>query len=93
MTGRYVYTMTAPNAAGDSVYISLDGQAPITITGFMPRIWDWATDSTGVGVAEPGLHSLHIWQREDGLRLDRILLTTDNNFIPISNGPLESEIR
>lgn len=41
-------------------------------------------------ITEPGLHMLRLWQREDGLRLDRIVLTTDNNYNPTGNGPTES---
>ncbi len=67
------------------------------LTGFAPRTWSWANSNpqdtlATIEVTEPGLHTLHLWQREDGLRLDRILLTTDNDYNPIGNGPVESEI-
>jgi hypothetical protein len=83
----------APNAAGDSVYVALDGQSATTVTGFAPRAWDWASGVVGIEVSEPGIHILQVWQREDGLHLDRILLTRDNTYVPIGNGPPESEIR
>lgn len=41
--------------------------------------------------AEPGFHTLQIWLREDGLRLDRVLLTVDENYQPTGLGPAESE--
>jgi hypothetical protein len=89
----------APNAAGDSLYFSLDHYSPsitTTVTGFAPRDWSWANKSTldnvtTIEITEPGQHTIHLWQREDGLRLDRFLLTTDGNYVPVGNGPAESE--
>jgi hypothetical protein len=87
------------NAAGDSLYVALDNQpVATTLTGFVPGQWSWAnSDAQGsmvtIEVAEPGVHTLHLWQREDGLRLDRIVLTTNNSYTPDGNGPPESEIR
>ena len=48
----------------------------------------WVRDVNGTGagsfariaIAAPGVHTLSIWQREDGLKLDRFLLTTDSAF-------------
>jgi hypothetical protein len=67
------------------------------LTGFAPQTWSWANrnpqdTSVTIEVTEPGLHTLHLWQREDGLRLDRILLTTDSSYNPIGNGPPENEV-
>jgi hypothetical protein len=83
----------APNAAGDSVYVSVDDQPPANLTGFAPRQWEWLAGEAKIEVGQPGLYALHIRQREDGLKLDRILLTTDNTYVPVGNGPGESEIR
>ncbi len=85
----------APNGAGDSVYLSLDAQSPGMLTGLPPRQWAWA-NSTEQGtpltleVIEPGEHTLFLWQREDGLKLDRILLTIDDTYTPQEDGPAES---
>jgi hypothetical protein len=99
-TGVYTVWLRAyaPNAAGDSVYVGLGEQPGTLLTGFAPRIWSWANDSgqgspVTINVIQPGLHQLHIWQREDGLRLDRILLTTNNDYNPVGSGPPESKIR
>jgi hypothetical protein len=92
----------APDGGGDSLYIGLDQQAPITtttVTGFVPRAWSWTAKRGNqdqlatIEVTEPGFHILHLWMREDGLRLDRILFTTDNEYNPVGNGPPESDIR
>lgn len=84
----------APNSAGDSVYVSLNEQPAAPLTGFAPREWDWAATETGIPgetltitISEPGIHTLHLWQREDGLRIDRMLLTTDESYIPTGSGP------
>jgi hypothetical protein len=96
-TTRGVYTVWlrgyAPNAAGDSVYVSVDDQPSANLTGFAPRQWEWLAGEAKIEVGQPGLVALHIRQREDGLRLDRILLTTDNTYVPVGHGPGESEIR
>jgi hypothetical protein len=44
-----------------------------------------------IEITEPGLHTLHLWQREDGLRVDRIVLTTNSGYNPTGDGPVESE--
>jgi hypothetical protein len=99
-TGVYTVWLRgyAPNAAGDSVYVGLDAQQPTILTGFAPGVWSWAAKSSEGGLVtmeidKPGLHTLRIWQREDGIRLDRILLTTDSGYNPTGNGPSESEFR
>lgn len=103
-TGTYYVWLRgyAPNAAGDSLYLALDDQPIVTLTGFAPGAWTWTneriTDSFNgtsavatLTITGPGLHTLRLWQREDGLRLDRIILTTDSNYNPTNSGPTESE--
>jgi hypothetical protein len=98
-TGVYTVWLRgyAPDAAGDSLYVGLDDQPITMLTGFVPRQWSWANNSTMVDtpvsfeVTQPGLHILHLWQREDGLRLDRILLTINGEYTPSGGGPPESE--
>lgn len=65
------------------------------MTNFAPRTWTWGNkDNAGlpvtIEVSEVGAHTLHLWQREDGFRLDRILLTTDSGYNPTGDGPPES---
>jgi len=99
-TGVYTVWLRgyAPNAAGDSLYVALDDQPATAVTGFGPQGWRWTKrnnqgDIVTIEVRERGLHTLHLWQREDGLRLDRIVLTTDSGYNPSGDGPPESEIR
>jgi uncharacterized repeat protein (TIGR01451 family) len=99
-TGTYYLWLRgyAPNGAGDSLYIALDDQPAKVLTGFAPQAWQWAnsdvqlsSNPVTINVTEAGLHTLHLWQREDGLRLDRILLTRDDSYIPTGDGPPESD--
>jgi hypothetical protein len=41
-------------------------------------------------VPSPGLHTVDIWMREDGAKLDRLLLTADVGYDPETNEPEES---
>ena len=43
-----------------------------------------------VTVPTPGEHTLNVWMREDGCLLDRIILTTNANYVPTGEGPAES---
>lgn len=67
--------------------------------GYNPRdVWVWVP---GVNATNPdtgdnratltipstGDHTVHIWQREDGFKIDKIILTTDVNYVPIGLGP------
>ncbi|RMH76848.1 MAG: hypothetical protein D6681_21280, partial [Calditrichaeota bacterium] len=82
------------NAAGDSVYVGV-GNERVEVTGFAPRTWDWATgrisESTNIRIEQAGTYTLSLWMREDGLRVDRLLLTTDTTYIPADVGPVETE--
>lgn len=85
----------APNGAGDSLYVTLNEQPVQSMTGFAPRQWSWRTqDGTPqpvtLVVTEPGQYLLKFWPREDGIRLDKILLTLDGTYIPQGVGPAES---
>ena len=74
----------AATTADDSVHVGLDGQAVATadrITLNTLNAYGW-TNSTSDGpvatlVISAGLHTISVWQREDGFYLDRLLLTTN----------------
>ena len=67
----------------------------VSVTGFAPSQWSWAAKMTNgvtatLAVTASGLYTVNIWMREDGLWLDRLLLTTNTAFIPTGFGPAES---
>ena len=59
-------------------------------------VWVGGIDATPAGratfeVATVGVHTIHIWMREDGQIVDKLLVTTNASFIPTGLGPPESE--
>jgi hypothetical protein len=89
----------AESQLDDSVHAGLDGAAPISadrITGFSTG-WAWKqktmdgnTPAT-LSVTAPGFHTVHLWMREDGLRMDKILLRkSTSSTAPSNGGPTES---
>ncbi len=89
---HYVWTRAfATNNNDDSVHVGLDGTTnsanSITLGPDQLGAWYWTTNRLG-GAAQPtvsggaGDHTLHLWMREDGARIDRVLLTTNANLLP-----------
>ena len=40
-----------------------------------------------ITIGSPGLHTLSVYMREDGMRVDRILLSTDAALTPSGSRP------
>ncbi|MFQ6048327.1 MAG: DUF1565 domain-containing protein, partial [Phycisphaerae bacterium] len=101
-TGTYYLWVRGwgPDGAGDSIHYGLDGvsiSADFDTAAVVERVGAFAWRSnTGDGgrptiqIASAGLHSVDIWMREDGVRLDRLVLTTDGGYSPAGIGPDES---
>ena len=79
----------------DSLHIGLDGQALSTSDkiqlGGNAGKWEWSNGTMDghaatVNVASAGTHTLNLWMREDGARVDRIFLTKDANYTPAGFG-------
>jgi len=87
------------NGSDDSLHAGLDGAGPASadrITGF-PASWAWSRTTMDnnlpatLQINSPGVHTIHLWMREDGFRLDRVLLRTDSSSTaPSGSGPAES---
>ena len=53
-------------------------------------------------IDEPGVHTINLWMREDGTRVDRFVITSDNDYVPctekhntgvlIGKGPVETGV-
>ncbi|HIL70542.1 MAG TPA: CHRD domain-containing protein [Verrucomicrobia bacterium] len=43
-----------------------------------------------IEVTEPGIHTVNVWMRENGQIVDKLLLTTNPDFVPTDAGPAES---
>jgi len=46
-----------------------------------------------LNLTETGAHTLDAWMREDGLRVDRVLLVTDTTYILSDPGPAGSAVQ
>ena len=92
---HYVWIRTRNTGGGDnSLHVGLDGNAPtsgrnITFSG-SANAWNWSHSSKTIDVSSTGTHTFNIWMREDGARIDKIVLTTNPNYVPSGNGPGET---
>ncbi len=95
----YVWVLGyAESSSSNSVHVGIDGVASATsdrIDFQDEDVFLWSKKTLDgppptVNITTAGLHTLNVWMREDGFRLDKILLTKDPNYIPIGFGPDES---
>ena len=89
----------AEDENSDTAHMGLNGTAFRTTSSIEAtklRRWHWtrklskSRDPASIKVFNSGIRTLNLWMREDGLYVDRILLTTDRSYIPSGNGPNES---
>lgn len=97
-TGTYMVWVRAiaDNRDDNSVRFGLNG----TVAGIMSTTsagnWAWSstrTENQGratLNIATPGVYTLSLWGSEDGVRVDRVLLTTNKGYVPTNIGPPES---
>jgi hypothetical protein len=88
-TYRIWARVMAPNTGADSFWVQVDGGTPIKWNGIAPGAsWHW-TLVKNEGAAAPasfalsaGQHQLKIAYREDGTRLDVLVITSDAAYDP-----------
>ena len=82
----------------DSCHVGLDGEAtPLSdrMSGWNNN-YRWANgrfqrpERSQIDVREAGIHTLNVFVREDGLIIDKIVLTTNPDYTPTGEGPPES---
>lgn len=83
--GTYqIWFLTHADDGGDnSIHAGIDGTAPASaenVTTGAGGSWTWA--SATLAIPSGGLHTLNLWAREDGLRLDQVILSNDPGFAP-----------
>ncbi|MBT8107823.1 MAG: sulfatase-like hydrolase/transferase, partial [Gammaproteobacteria bacterium] len=97
--GRYYVWVRARGAssADDSLHVGLNGQAPVSgrIIEDIFDYWGWTSTLRAGGrayidVPSAGVHEFDVWMREDGVIVDKFILTTDVNFEPWGKGLVES---
>lgn len=84
----------------DSLHAGLNGSMSATadkIDNFPPG-WNWSSstrdgDRASLTIPSAGIHAVNLWMREDGLVVDRILLSTDPDYQPtgIGDAPADNE--
>lgn len=89
----YIWLCGRGNSVNDdSVYMGVDGVSPASaqrITGYHQSAWVW--QSIKMDGQRPyiylasSLEQVNLWAREDGMRVDRILLTRDAGYNPSGN--------
>ncbi|QYM78536.1 DUF4838 domain-containing protein [Horticoccus luteus] len=96
----YVWVrLPALAAADDSVNIGLDGAITAKNLQNTSGAWTWTNTGTAgratINITTIGVHTFNVWMREDGVVLDRILLTNNAAFslAPTDTGPAESATR
>jgi hypothetical protein len=95
---HYLWLRGYCTGSDNSAHAGLDGKSSVTsenITLPVNKDWVWSGSSaegqrTTVNVSKAGLHTIEIWMREDGLILDRVLLTTSMSYKPSGSGPAQS---
>jgi N-acetylneuraminic acid mutarotase len=95
----YIWLRALPdNDNNNSAHSGLNGQGissadRLSTTTYGGWTWFKSTldgQDASMVVTSTGVNTLNLWMREDGFRLDRILITTDPNFTPTGDGPAES---
>lgn len=78
-TYNFVARVFCPTANDDSYWVKVDNGAFVTINGITTSTWEWAklTDA----VLSMGPHTFTIAYREDGARLDKLLITSSSSAI------------
>ena len=87
----------ADGGNADSVHVGLDGNYLSSSDGIIgfgsSGNWSTGTMDSGqayVEITEAGRHQLNLWMREGAFIADKLLLTTDADFVPSGFGPAES---
>jgi Fibronectin type III domain len=93
-TGDYVIwgRTIAPDGGSDSFFTSIDGGEHVAWHIPIGSVWIWVSvngneqDPLILNLAA-GTHTLRISGREDGTKLDRLLITNDMDFVPSEENP------
>jgi len=98
---HYIWVLAwGPDGGSDACHAGLDGQelpSSDNLSGWQDN-YQWSnaryqrTGAPSFEVTTTGLHILNIWMCEDGLVVDKVVLTTTPNFTPSGSepGPPES---
>ena len=84
-----------PNTGSDSLWIGFGGGDILDLHWGTMNEWEWR--SKPLAVSATGIQTLSVWMREDGMIIDKIVLTPNTDFDPATfangEGPPESPRR
>ncbi|MGH2532197.1 MAG: S8 family serine peptidase [Thermomicrobiales bacterium] len=90
----YVWLRGLATGGDDSLHVGVNGQEVVTARSIdlvEDGAWRWTNAVEGgvatVEIPGPGVHTINVWMADDGLRLDRLILTSDPAFVPDGQGP------
>ncbi|MHC4501494.1 MAG: Calx-beta domain-containing protein, partial [Planctomycetota bacterium] len=97
-TGRhYIWIRGWGISDGDTCHLDLDHRELDNgeEIGFEKNRWNWAHESDEddyayFDIETPGLHTISLCMREDGLIVDKVVLTTNADYRPAGVGPAPS---
>ncbi len=72
----------APDSTTDSFWVSIDGGAAFKWEPATGKVWTW--NKVGQYTLSAGKHALKVMWREDGTKLDKLLITSDLAAVPSS---------
>lgn len=83
--GTYVLWTRAwwTDRCGNSVSVAVDDGKPCIVEDSTYKSWHWLKLKAVTFNLSAGKHRLKLLNREDGVRLDQFLLTTDAGFVPV----------
>ena len=78
----------------DSIQAGLNGTVSSTAYRIdeFPAEWTWSRHTpsdpaASLNVVDAGVNMVNFWMREDGLAIDKFVITSDPNFVPSGFGP------
>ena len=87
------------NGTNDSAHVGFNGQENRASSAMQvqrgPLNWSGQTmhkRAATINVPSSGEHTVNVWMREDGVVLDKLILTTDETYEPTGPGPDETPL-
>jgi N-acetylneuraminic acid mutarotase len=78
----------------DSIHVGLNGTvaSSANIVDQFPTEWTWSRNTpsnavASLNVVDAGVNAINFWMREDGLAIDKFIITSDPGFVPTGLGP------
>lgn len=83
VAGNHYYWLRlySNNGNDNSVHLGTSGTGVNTLSAAQFLTWAWIR-SAAVSIPGTGNHTINVWMAEDGIRVDRLLVTNNLNFSP-----------